>query len=48
MLAIESAGYKPGRDVMIALDAAASGFYRDGFYHFESGQALFGRPSGMV
>ena len=30
--AIERAGYKPGDDVMIALDAAASGFYVDGKY----------------
>ena len=30
--AIERAGYKPGDDVMIALDAAASEFYIDGKY----------------
>ncbi|MBU2643231.1 phosphopyruvate hydratase [bacterium] len=30
--AIEKAGYKPGEDVLIALDAAASEFYRDGKY----------------
>jgi enolase len=29
---IERAGYKPGTDVAIALDAAASEFYRDGHY----------------
>ncbi|OON68048.1 phosphopyruvate hydratase [Hymenobacter sp. CRA2] len=33
--AIEAAGYKPGDDVMIALDAAASEFYSDGYYHFK-------------
>ncbi|GAA4377132.1 phosphopyruvate hydratase [Hymenobacter koreensis] len=33
--AIETAGYKPGDDVMIALDAAASEFYSDGHYHFK-------------
>ena len=33
--AIEAAGYKPGDDVMIALDAAASEFYSDGHYHFK-------------
>jgi enolase len=30
--AIEKAGYKPGADVAIALDPAASEFYRDGKY----------------
>ena len=32
MQAIEAAGYKPGKDVFIALDAAASEFYKDGVY----------------
>jgi enolase len=30
--AIEKAGYKPGRDISIALDSAASEFYQDGRY----------------
>ena len=30
--AIEKAGYKPGDDVMIALDCAASEFYKDGVF----------------
>lgn len=34
--AIEKAGYKPGDDVSIALDTAASEFYRDGMYHLTS------------
>ena len=34
--AIERAGYKPGRDVYLGLDAAASEFYEDGIYHLES------------
>jgi enolase len=34
--AIEKAGYKPGEDVYIALDAASSEFYKDGKYIFES------------
>jgi enolase len=34
--AIEKAGYKPGEDIAIALDAAASEFYRDGHYYFAS------------
>ena len=33
MKAIEKAGYKPGDDVMLALDAAATEFYKDGIYH---------------
>ena len=31
--AIESTGREPGRDIAIALDPAASEFYRDGAYH---------------
>ncbi len=34
--AIEKAGYKPGRDVYLALDCAASSFYKDGVYQFEN------------
>ncbi len=33
--AIGKAGFKPGADVALALDAAASEFYRDGAYQFE-------------
>ena len=37
--AIEQAGYKPGKDVAIALDAAASSILEEGDYHFtKSGQ----------
>ncbi len=36
--AIEAAGYQPGEDISLALDAAASEFYRDNSYHLE------GRP----
>lgn len=32
MEAIESAGYKPGEDVYLALDAASTEFYKDGKY----------------
>ncbi len=35
MKAIEIAGYKPGTDVAIALDCAATEFFRDGAYHYE-------------
>jgi len=33
--AIEEAGYQPGSEIALAIDAAASEFYRDGKYHFE-------------
>lgn len=32
MEAIEKAGYEPGKDVFLAMDAAASEFYKDGVY----------------
>lgn len=32
---IESAGYKPGEDVMIALDSASTEFFKAGKYHLE-------------
>ncbi|MES2917116.1 MAG: phosphopyruvate hydratase [Pseudomonadota bacterium] len=35
MEAIVKAGYKPGENVMLALDCAASEFYQDGKYHLE-------------
>ena len=33
--AIEKAGYTPGKDVALALDVAATEFYKDGSYEFE-------------
>ena len=39
MQAIENAGYVPGKDVLLALDCAASEFYKDGKYHL-SGEGL--------
>ncbi len=35
MQAIEKAGYKPGNDIMIALDCAATEFFKDGIYNYE-------------
>ena len=35
MKAIEAAGYKPGEDIHLATDAAASEFYKDGIYHLK-------------
>ncbi|MBU6168739.1 MAG: phosphopyruvate hydratase [Bacteroidetes bacterium] len=44
LTAIEAAGYKPGQDIFIAMDAAASEFYLEdeGLYHFKksSGKKL--------
>ncbi|HFC97461.1 MAG TPA: phosphopyruvate hydratase [Thermosulfurimonas dismutans] len=35
LLAIERAGYRPGEEIALAIDAAASEFYREGRYHLE-------------
>jgi len=35
MKATEKAGYKPGEDVFIALDAASTEFHNDGIYHLK-------------
>ena len=37
LAAVGRAGYRPGEDVFIAIDAASSEFHRDGIYHFEGG-----------
>jgi enolase len=37
--AVQAAGYEPGRQVVFAIDAAASEFHRDGAYHLD-GKAL--------
>ena len=36
MTAIEKAGFKPGDDILLGLDAASSEFYKDGVYDLES------------
>ncbi|MGC5780287.1 phosphopyruvate hydratase [Methylobacterium sp. NFXW15] len=35
MQAIQSAGFKPGSDIALALDCAATEFFKDGAYHYE-------------
>jgi enolase len=45
--AIEAAGYHPGDEVMLALDPAASEFYRDGAYHL-AGEGKTLDASGLV
>jgi enolase len=34
--AIEKAGYRPGEDIVIAIDTAASDFYENGLYHLHT------------
>ena len=41
MRAIETAGYKPGRDIGLALDAAASEFYKNNHYVLQSENKKF-------
>jgi enolase len=36
MKAIEKAGYKPGDDIMLALDAASTEFFKDGKYEMKA------------
>src|SRR3954452_16842478 len=47
MQAIEAAGYRPGEDVMLALDIAASEFYHDGAYHL-TGEGKILDSAGLV
>ncbi len=47
MQAIEAAGYHPGDDVVLALDPAASEFYRDGKYQL-TGEGKVLDAAGMV
>jgi enolase len=47
MRAIEKAGYKPGHDVFLALDAASTEFYKDGRYELHGEKKSFDAP-GMV
>ena len=45
IMAIEKAGYRPGEDILIALDAASSEFCKKGKYYFK-GEGKEGRSSG--
>jgi enolase len=45
--AVEAAGYRPGEQVVFALDAASSEFFRDGHYHLE-GEGRTLDAAGMV
>jgi len=46
--AIETAGYKPGKDIAIALDPAASEFYDDGKYVMKKSDGSRKTPTQMV
>src|SRR6185436_3111618 len=48
MRAIEAAGYKPGRQIGIALDPASSEFFRDGQYVFHKSDGSRRTSSEMV
>jgi enolase len=41
--AIETAGYRPGQDLSLALDAASSEFYRDSLYYMQGRQYTTGQ-----
>jgi enolase len=45
--AIEAAGYRPGEDIVLALDAASTEFFRNGKYHME-GEGKTLDSGGMV
>ncbi len=45
--AIEKSGFRPGEDIVLALDAAASEFYRDGKYHL-AGEGKVLDSAGMI
>ncbi len=47
MKAVEAAGYKPGDDVVLSLDCAATEFFKDGAYHL-AGEERTLDASGMA
>src|SRR4051812_13052900 len=47
MQAIEAAGYRPGEDIVLALDPASTEFYRDGKYHLD-GEGKVLDSAGLV
>ncbi|MFA5119899.1 phosphopyruvate hydratase [Zavarzinia sp.] len=47
MKAVEKAGYKPGVDVTLALDAASTEFFKDGKYHL-AGEGKVLESAGLV
>src|SRR3712207_4804048 len=47
MQSIEQAGYKPGADIVIALDCAATEFFHDGAYRYE-GEGQTRKPQAQA
>jgi enolase len=47
LAAVETAGYQPGKDIVLAIDAAASEFYKDGKYNL-AGEGLVKTSEEMV
>jgi enolase len=47
MQAIEAAGYKPGEDIHLAIDAASTEFFKDGKYNL-AGEGKILEPGAMV
>jgi len=45
--AIGKAGFQPGRDIALAIDAAATEFYSDGTYRFEGGARTAAEMTGL-
>ena len=48
LMAIEKAGYRPGEDVMLAIDAAATEMFSDGWYNFHWSSGEKRDPEGMI
>jgi len=48
MEAIKAAGYKPGEEVLLALDVASSELFRDGRYHLENEKQPVKTPAELV
>jgi enolase len=48
LLGIEKAGYRPGEDVVLAIDAAASSFHKDGRYIFSMSDQSVRDPEKMI
>jgi enolase len=46
--AIQRAGYKPGQQIYLALDVAASEFYEDGKYHFKKSTGARLDPDQLI
>jgi len=47
-MAIEKAGYKPGEEIVLAVDVASSEFYKDGKYHLEAEGGEDWEPEQLV